>query len=84
MGFENKEPGLMKRMKEALISISKLISSVINSILLSIVYLIGVGSTSIIAKLSKKHFLDLNESNGTYWKDLNLKKKQIKNYYRQL
>lgn len=34
------------------------ISLIINSILLTIVYLIGVGITSIIAKLSEKSFLD--------------------------
>ena len=61
------------------------ISMIINSILLSIVYLIGVGFTSIFAKLLGKHFLDmkLSKKTKTYWLDLNLKKKPIEEYYRQ-
>lgn len=83
MDFQRKEKGFLKSIKRALSSISKVISSVINSILLSIVYLLGVGPTSIIAKLSKKRFLDSKKSKTTYWKPLNLNKKQTKSYYRQ-
>ena len=57
---------------------------IINSILLSVVYLIGVGITSIFAKLFKKHFLDMKLlKRDSYWSDLDLKKKPIKEYYRQ-
>lgn len=61
------------------------ISIIINSSLLAIVYLIGVGITFIFAKLSGKHFLDmkLSQKAKTYWTDLNLKKKPIEKYYRQ-
>jgi len=61
------------------------INLTINSILLTVVYIIGVGSTSLFAKLFKKHFLDLKikRKNGTYWTDLNLKKKSLKDYYKQ-
>ena len=63
------------------------IAIIINSILISIVYLIGVGFTSIIAKLSGKHFLETKTSikkhTRTYWSELNLKKKPIEDYYRQ-
>lgn len=57
----------------------------VNSILLSIVYIFGVGITSIIAKLSKKTFLDtkIDKKAKTYWCDLNLDKKPIDEYYRQ-
>lgn len=61
-----------------------IITNIINSILLSIVYIIGVGLTSIFSKLFKKHFLGLKKRNTkTYWRDLNLKKKNIEKYYRQ-
>lgn len=61
------------------------ISLIVNFILLLIVYLIGVGFTSIIAKLIGKHFLDteLSKNKTTYWSELNLKKKPIEDYYRQ-
>ena len=61
------------------------ISLIINSALLLIVYLAGVGLTSIFAKLFGKHFLDmkLSKKRASYWSDLNLKKKPIDEYYRQ-
>lgn len=60
------------------------IGLLVNSVLLSIAYAIGVGLTHIAAKLVGKHFLDTELSKaGTYWVDLNLKKKETKDYYRQ-
>lgn len=60
------------------------ISVVINSILLTIVYFIGVGITSIIARLVGKHFLDIRKiKKDTYWENLNLKNKSIEDYYKQ-
>ena len=61
------------------------ISIIVNSILLTVVYLIGVGITSLFAKIFKKHFLGIKISKKarTYWSDLNLKKKPMKEYYRQ-
>jgi len=61
------------------------IALIINSVLLTIVYLIGVGFTSIFAKPFRKHFLDmkLSKKKETYWSDLNLKKRPIEEYYRQ-
>lgn len=61
------------------------ISIIINSVLLSVVYIIGVGLTSLIAKIIGKHFLDKKTSkeSQTYWTDLNIKKKPIEEYYRQ-
>lgn len=59
------------------------VTNVVNFILLSLVYFIGVGSTSLIAKLSKKTFLELNPKKRTYWKEKNLGKQPLENYYRQ-
>jgi len=61
------------------------ISIIINSILLSIVYLVGVGITSLIAKIFNKHFLDtkISKEKESYWLDLNLKKKSLEEYYKQ-
>lgn len=60
------------------------VTNVVNFALLLLVYLIGVGSTSIAAKLSKKRFLDLNlTKEKTYWKERNLGKQPLENYYKQ-
>jgi hypothetical protein len=61
------------------------IAIIINSVLLLLVYFLGVGITSIIAKIFDKHFLETKLSNKreTYWSNLNLKKKNIGEYYRQ-
>ena len=66
------------------------ISVIVNSILLAIVYFVGVGMTSIIAKLAKKHFLSVSikhtkqsENEKTYWEELDLKKRKLEDYYRQ-
>ena len=61
------------------------IAVIINSALLSLVYIIGVGATFFIAKFTKKTFLDvkIDESVESYWVDLNLGKKKMEEYYRQ-
>ena len=58
------------------------ISIVVNSVLLLIVYIIGIGITSIIARITGKDFLDKKKENS-YWSDLNLGKKPKEEYFRQ-
>ena len=59
-------------------------SIIVNVVLLSIVYVLGVGLTWILAKIFKKNFLETKLSEkSTYWDDLNLKKKPKEEYYRQ-
>lgn len=48
-------------------SFGLIVSTVVNFILLMIVYFIGVGLTSIIGKASKKEFLRLKKGKKTYW-----------------
>jgi hypothetical protein len=60
------------------------ITLMINSLLLSVVYFFGVGFTAIFARIVKKHFLETKLSEEkTYWKELDLEKKPIEEYYRQ-
>jgi len=61
------------------------IAAVVNLILLSVVYIIGVGLTSVFAKVAKKKFLELkiDEECKSYWADLDLTKKHLEEYYRQ-
>tara|TARA_Y100000310_G_scaffold330908_1_gene403485 strand:+ start:976 stop:1218 length:243 start_codon:yes stop_codon:yes gene_type:complete len=61
------------------------IAAIINSVLLTIVYILGIGLTSLTAKILRKSFLDLKPSprKKTYWQDLNITKRPLEEYYRQ-
>jgi len=61
------------------------IASVVNTILLTFVYIIGVGGTAIASKIIKKEFLqkEINPKRKSYWLDLNLEKKKMEEYYKQ-
>ena len=73
-----------KGFKKGMTGFGHNISVIVNSALLIIVYFVGVGITSIIAKLFNKKFLDMKIADKeTYWKDLNLKNKDIEEYHRQ-
>lgn len=58
---------------------------IVNTVLLSLVYLIGIGLTSLLAKMVGKHFLEkkMSKEKKSYWTELELKKKPIEEYYRQ-
>ena len=61
------------------------ITVIVNTVLLFIVYILGIGLTFLFAKIPKKQFLDMETSEDTesYWSDLNLKEKPLEEYYRQ-
>jgi hypothetical protein len=61
------------------------IAMIVNTVLLLIVYIVGVGLTSIVAKLAGKHFMDIDarKKGKSYWSELNLGKKKTEEYYRQ-
>lgn len=62
------------------------IALIINTILLTVVYVFGVGLTSLIAKVAGRHFLETKMKKGekeSYWKGLNLGKKAVDEHYRQ-
>lgn len=60
---------------------------VVNSIVLLVVYFVAVGGTALIARISGKRFLETTLDSSTrkksYWSDLNVKTKQLNEYYRQ-
>ena len=73
-----------KGIKEGNKFFAEAIVTLINTILLTIVYVLGIGITAIVAKIIGKTFLKLNLINSkTYWEDLNLEKKPKEYYYRQ-
>lgn len=59
------------------------ISAIINLLLLSIVYFVGFGLTSISAKVFGKNFIDEKVTKNSYWEELNLTTQPFKEYYRQ-
>ena len=71
--------------KKGMNNFGQIISVIINSILLLIAYIIGIGLTSVAAKIFKKNFLDtkIDKKRKSYWSDLDIKKKPIEEYYRQ-
>ena len=73
----------MKGFKEGAKRFGVCISTVVNSVLLLIAYILGVGMSAISAKVFGKHFLEKKISKQSYWSELNLKKKQRKEYLRQ-
>ena len=57
---------------------------IINSVLLTIVYFIGIGLTAIFAKIVGKRFMHYKEAGvQTYWVDKEKKKLKLEDYYRQ-
>ena len=69
--------------KSIIETISKVVSNVVNFILLSVVYFIGICSVSIIMKLFRKHFLELKKQNKkSNWHKHKLTKQSLENYYR--
>ena len=77
----NKAVIFLKGFKQGFRNFSHLITDIVNFILLFIVYFIGVGIVSIIAKLVGRHFIDL-KSSGSSWVERKLKKSPIEEYYR--
>lgn len=61
----------------------ELISAIITLLLLSLVYFIGVGLTSIFAVIFGKKFIDDKIAKDSYWEELNLTTQSFKEYYRQ-
>ncbi len=60
------------------------ISTVVNTMLLGMVYVIGIGAAAVIARMRQKHFLDMAiDRRASYWLDLDLKKKPREEYDRQ-
>lgn len=71
--------------KEGLHLFGANLSLLINTLLLSFVYVIGVGLASLLGRRANKGFLDIRISakEKTYWQDLRLSKKEMDEYYRQ-
>lgn len=74
----------MKLIKKVFNIVRVIITTVINSVLLFVVYFVGVGLTSLFAKIVNKRFLRLKPSSKvkSYWSDFKASKNK-ESYYRQ-
>ncbi len=65
--------------KEGFLLFGKTLSNLIHIILLSLIYFIGVGLTSIICRLRGKKFLELKQDKNkiSYWEDKEIDEKNI-------
>ena len=81
----NKKHGFFNGFKEGNKKFTENISSITNSIFLFLVFVFGIGITSIFSKFLQKKFLDLKieKSIPSYWSTINLNKKSLQDYYRQ-
>lgn len=61
------------------------IATIVNTALLLIVYILGVGLTAVVSRLFGKRFLEtsLDKNAKTYWQELDLKKEPVESYFRQ-
>ncbi|MBI3034771.1 hypothetical protein HYY71_00465 [Candidatus Woesearchaeota archaeon] len=63
--------------------VAKTISSIVNFILLALVYFIGIGVVSISMKIFKRHFLELKKTNRkSNWQEHRVTKQPLEKYYR--
>lgn len=83
--IEPESVGFFVNIKEGFKMYGEEIATVVNSVLLTITYFIGVGLTSIFAKLVGKEFLDMkiDHSTETYWNELNIGDEDLSSHYRQ-
>lgn len=61
------------------------INKIVNTVLLTVTYFVGVGTAAAIARLQKKKLMDLktDRTKESYYQGLVLSKKAKKEYYRQ-
>ena len=61
------------------------VGTLVNTILLSVVYLLGVGVTALASRVGRKRFIEtkVDHEAKTYWSDLHLTKRPMDEYYRQ-
>ncbi len=72
-------------LKEGFIEFGHAVSGIVNTVVLSVVYLLGVGVTSLAAKIAGKTFMDvrLEPGSASYWREFEKKDARIEDAYRQ-
>lgn len=73
----------LRKIKEALTVVGKKVSTVVNTILLGVIYIFVVGPLAIAARLMKKRFIQTEKKSETYWVKTDVGNKPVNRYYRQ-
>lgn len=74
---------ILDSIKSVLEPVAKIISSIVNFILLALVYFLGIGIVSISMRLFGKHFLELKKKNkSSNWHEHKMAKQPLEDYYR--
>jgi len=75
---------IWEAIKKGFLAFSHFMQKIVNTILLSIVYFIGIGLTSLILKLFGKRFMELklDKHAKSYYKNCDATKKQKSDFYR--
>lgn len=68
--------------REGFRDFSIIITSIVNFVLLSIVYFIGVGMVALGSKIAGKKFLSLKSGKNSSWVARSLSKRPMEEYYR--
>ena len=71
--------------KEGATVTGRKINFLVTTLILSLVFLIGLGPSAVIAKLFRKKFFEtkISKDTSTYWSKLNLESEPIEEYYKQ-
>ncbi|HLC46913.1 MAG TPA: hypothetical protein VJI75_04195 [Candidatus Nanoarchaeia archaeon] len=85
MNIRNTAKQIFSGIKSGMREFGQCLSAIVNSTLLLLVYIVAVGPTSLIARLVRKRFVEIEVSDDvkSYWSDLNLENKKFDEYYRQ-
>ncbi len=77
--------GWVKKVKGILDTVGKVVSTIVNVILLTFVYFVGVGLTALWARAKKHHFFEreLDKNALSYWTPLPLGDRPREKFYRQ-
>ena len=70
----------VRGLRDGFLVFGKNTTAIVTAVLLSVAYLIGVGLTSLVARIARKHFLELTLHKGTYWKPVTPRKTMEENY----
>ena len=74
---------ILNTIKSILEPVAKTISSIVNFILLALVYFISIGLVSMFMKLFRRHFLDLEkQKKESTWHEHNVAKQPLEDYYK--
>ncbi len=72
-----------KPIKSFLEQFGKVMSNIVNFILLALVYFVAIGLVSVIMKIFGKHFLELKKQNKkSNWQEHKVTKEPIEKYHR--